>query len=61
MKEVRLVIFDFDGVIMDTEWAHEEVKREMCRERRIQCPSSLSFSVGHSVRESWEEILGRCV
>ena len=58
MRERQLVIFDFDGVIMDTEWAHEEVKREMYRERKIPCPDNLAFAVGHSVRDSWSHILG---
>lgn len=57
MREIDLVIFDFDGVIMDTEWAHAEAKRKICVERKYLLREELDWSVGRSNKEFWERVL----
>lgn len=55
--KTKLVIFDFDGVIMDTEWAHEKAKRQICSAKGYMLPEDLSLFVGRSNLEFWSTVL----
>ncbi|MGN0132408.1 MAG: HAD family hydrolase [Lachnospiraceae bacterium] len=57
MQEIKLVIFDFDGVIMDTEWAHAEAKKRICAAENYILEDDLSLSVGYSNEEFWKKVI----
>ena len=57
LGKTELVIFDFDGVIMDTEWAHAEAKRRICRAQNYSLPEDLEQFVGRSNLEFWDLVL----
>ena len=55
--KVKMVIFDFDGVIMDTEWAHAKAKEIICSDRKLALKEDLHLSVGHSNVEFWKRVI----
>ena len=55
--KVKMVIFDFDGVIMDTEWAHARAKEIICSDRKLALKEDLHLSVGHSNVEFWKRVI----
>ena len=57
MRDVRLVIFDLDGVIIDSEWAHEKAKTAICVETGMPVPSDLAAYTGRSNRVFWADVL----
>ncbi len=57
MGKIELVIFDFDGVIMDTEWAHAKAKKEICRRRNYSMEEDVTKSVGYSNLKFWQSVL----
>ena len=58
-QEVKLVVFDLDGVILDSEWAHEEAKRRICARLGLPEPQDLSAYTGRSNRVFWRDALDR--
>ncbi len=54
---VKLVVFDLDGVILDSEWAHEVAKISVCRSHGIPVPEDLREYIGRSNRVFWRHAL----
>ena len=54
-EPVKLVVFDLDGVILDSEWAHEAAKIAVCRRHGIPVPANLRDYIGRSNRVFWRD------
>jgi len=54
---VKLVVFDLDGVILDSEWAHEAAKLRICARLGIPGPNDLAAYTGRSNRVFWRDVL----
>src|SRR5438034_7723918 len=61
MRTGRAVVFDMDGVIVDSEPLHERALREVLREIGYGDTHGLRFPdyIGRSDRELWEDFLAR--
>lgn len=57
-EEGRLVLFDMDGVLFDSEPLHLRAKRELLGRAEVELPE-LTASVGVSNRRFWEEMRTR--
>lgn len=58
---VKLLIFDMDGVIADTEPYHQRARRELMDRLGIEEMPPLAEIVGRSIPEIWRRILGEGV
>lgn len=56
---LELVVFDLDGVLIDSEPLHEVAKREALASFGITEPVDLSWSVGLPQRELWQHLIDR--
>lgn len=54
---VDLVVFDLDGTIIDSEWAHEEAKVEIQRDLGVKEYLKLGDYTGRSNRVFWQDAL----
>ncbi len=57
MKRIQLVVFDLDGTIIDSEWAHEVAKSKICKELGVTQEIPLSKYTGRSNRLFWTDML----
>jgi len=57
MNKIRLVVFDLDGVIIDSEWAHEEAKTNIRAELGAKGSIDLAAFTGRSNRVFWRTTL----
>ncbi len=58
MGRIRYAVFDLDGTIIDSEWAHEEAKRTIIRELGGgEDIIDLSYFTGRSNRLFWRTVL----
>lgn len=57
MKEVKLVIFDMDGVILDTEPIHLESKEKILEFLGVSGSIDLTKFVGVANEKLWEEVI----
>lgn len=57
MKEIKLVVFDLDGVIIDSEWAHESAKTRIYTSLGVTGHVDLAAFTGRSNRLFWQKIL----
>lgn len=57
MEKIQLVIFDLDGVIIDSEWAHEAAKMRIRHELGIIGSMDLAAFTGRSNRVFWQTVL----
>ena len=55
-KDIKLIIFDLDGVILDSEPLHEEARQIMYKKYGVTDTSKLPVAVGISMDEYWEMI-----
>ena len=53
---VKGVIFDMDGVLIDSEWYYQKRRAEFFRRMDFPCPSNNSF-VGSNERAIWEALV----
>ena len=56
-EALKLVVFDMDGVILDSEPLHEGARRSMFRELGVKEDESLPNPVGTSARAFWGEVI----
>ena len=59
MSEIQLVVFDLDGVILDSEWAHEKAKTRIRAELGMKGPVDLTAFTGRSNRVFWQTMLSQ--
>lgn len=57
--EIKMIIFDMDGVILDSEPLHEEARQEMFREMNIVLDETFPDPVGKATDEFWALIFQR--
>lgn len=57
-NKIEMVIFDMDGVIMDSEPLHCNAKIEVLDELKLQCPKDLLSFVGKPNKVFWKAALG---
>lgn len=57
IDRLELVVFDLDGVLIDSEPLHEIAKREALASFGITGPVDLSWSVGRPQRELWQHLI----
>lgn len=57
--EIKMIIFDMDGVILDSEPLHEEARQEMFREMNIVLDETFPDPVGKATDEFWTLIFQR--
>jgi HAD superfamily hydrolase (TIGR01509 family) len=57
LNKIQLVVFDLDGVIIDSEWAHEAAKMRIRSEMGISSPIDLAAFTGTSNRVFWQTVL----
>ncbi|MSR94156.1 HAD-IA family hydrolase [Clostridiaceae bacterium 68-1-5] len=58
-EALKLVVFDMDGVILDSEPLHEGARRSMFRELGVKEDESLPNPVGTSASAFWGEVIRR--
>lgn len=59
MLRIQYAVFDLDGTIVDSEWAHEEAKRSIMADLGGQCDIDLNYFVGRSNRDFWKTVLAK--
>ena len=59
MQKIRLAVFDLDGTIVDSEWAHEEAKAALIRALGGRGDIDLKYFTGRSNRLFWHTVLDR--
>ncbi|CUH91700.1 MAG TPA: HAD family phosphatase [Herbinix luporum] len=59
MSPIKMIIFDLDGVILDSEPLHENAKRRILKEHGIDENLDLSFSVGQPNKLLWSNMIER--
>lgn len=59
MNAIDLAVFDLDGTIIDSEWAHEEAKRAIMAELGGQAEIDIRYYTGRSNRLFWQTVLSR--
>lgn len=57
MKSLQLVIFDMDGVLVDSEPLHTEAKFAVLRRFGVNQRPDLSWSVGRPNQELWQRLI----
>ncbi len=57
MSAIDLAVFDLDGTIIDSEWAHEEAKRAIIAELGGQTNIDIGYYTGRSNRLFWQAVL----
>jgi HAD superfamily hydrolase (TIGR01509 family) len=57
MQVIRLAVFDLDGTILDSEWAHEEAKTTIIESLGGNCEIDLNYFIGRSNRVFWRTVL----
>jgi beta-phosphoglucomutase len=57
LEKIKLVVFDLDGVIIDSEWAHEAAKTRIRSELGIAGAIDLAAYTGRSNRVFWQTVL----
>ena len=60
MEERKLLIFDMDGVILDSEPLHENARQRMFRELKINMSEKMPDPVGKSSSGFWRKVLENC-
>lgn len=58
-SRIKLVIFDLDGVLLDSEPLHENAKRKILGDFGINEKIDLSWSVGQPNKKLWEKLIGK--
>lgn len=58
-SKIKLVIFDLDGVILDSEPLHEKAKKKILIECGIKENIDLSWSIGQPNHKLWESIIDK--
>ncbi len=59
MQPIKMLIFDLDGIILDSEPLHENAKRRILKEQGIEDTIDLSFSVGLPNKLLWDMMISR--
>lgn len=59
MRRTELLIFDLDGVIIDSEWAHEAAKKRIRKELGATRAIDLAAYTGTSNRVFWQTVLDK--
>jgi HAD superfamily hydrolase (TIGR01509 family) len=59
MKQLKMIVFDLDGVILDSEPLHEHAKIRILKEHGITEKVDLSFSVGQPNKMLWHMMINR--
>jgi HAD superfamily hydrolase (TIGR01509 family) len=59
IENIKLMVFDLDGTIIDSEWAHESAKKTIYTQLGVKEDIDLAFFTGRSNRFFWETILDR--
>lgn len=54
---IEAVIFDMDGVIVDTEPIHAEARNRLLAERRLDVETISPTAIGRSKRSFWGEVV----
>ncbi len=59
LKKAKAIIFDMDGVILNSEPVHEEARQQMFQEMNIVLDADFPDPVGKATDEFWELILNK--
>ena len=59
MLQIKMVVFDLDGVVLDSEPLHEHAKRRILNEHGITENLDLSFSIGQPNKVLWNGMIHR--
>lgn len=59
LKRAKAIIFDMDGVILNSEPVHEEARQQMFQEMNIVLDAAFPDPVGKATDEFWELILNK--